>query len=795
MLKGAPSWEAEMEGAGFGVRSGEGRAPAKPGVPVLLPCALGLWAAAAMAFSVGQGAEPSALRAVALAAAGVTLAAVMGLLGTRFKLACAIVAGCAVGAALGAAGAIGLQADGGWATAEERAYRFVLEEDASPGEFGWSAKARATDELGRSLDVRVGFDEMAEPYRGAAFTARCRLAAPGPASADYYWQQGMAARAQVDEPQTEPRQGAEGVVQGLRARAIELIGAHGGANAPLLQALVCGYRVPLRVSGAYEAYKVVGLAHLVAVSGAHLAIVAGVVACVLRALRLPHWTTLALMLGFVLAYLAFAGVPISAVRAAAMVVLSLLAQGVRRRSAALSALSLCLMGFIAADPAAAVSVSLFLSAGSTLGIVLFAPLLSSWFAGAPRKVRELLVEPLGLTLASNLVTQPASAALFSQLPLVAPLANVLAAPLFSLGCVAGLVATVASCAWPEAAPLLLGLAGAAVSPLAAVSAGLSQMPFASVPLALPVAPMVALSAVAALALWLAWPPLRARVVAALAGAAVAVAVAVVVVAPLSHGDQIVMLDVGQGDAFLVRSGGSAVLVDTGNQDSMLREALGRQGVLRLDAVVVSHPDDDHCASLASLKGVVAVDAVYCAADALACSCARCEGLRQDARAIDGARGLQGLEVGDRLVVGGFSLEVLWPGAYADEGGNGDSLCLRASLDADRDGVEDWSALFCGDAEAEQLQGLVDAGALGAVGVLKVGHHGSRAGLTDELAQALDPKLALVSAGAHNRYGHPAADTLERLEAVGAQVLRTDRQGTVAVTLTAQGIAVSTEREG
>lgn len=794
-FKEAPPWESALEGAGFAVRSRDGVPPPKAGVPLLLPSALGLWAAAAVAFLVGRGAAGSALAVVAAVAGLLGAGALAGLWRSRFKLAWALMAGVAVGAALGAAGAAALQADGAWATAEPRTYRFVLEEDASAGEFGLSAKARAIDGQGRSVLARVMVDELAEPYRGTAFSATCQLQAPGEGSADYYWQQGMAARATVRSPEMERPSGPAAALQGLRARAIELIGAHGGPQAPLLQALVCGFRGPLRESGDYDGYKVVGLAHLVAVSGAHLAIVTGVVACLLRALRVPQRASMALLIGFVLAYLVFAGVPISAVRAAAMVALGLLAQGARRRSAALSALALCLMAFVAVDPAASVSVSLFLSAGSTLGIVLFAPLVSSWFAGAPSAMRAALVEPLGLTLASNLVTQPASAALFSQLPLVAPVANVLAAPLFSLGCVAGLVATVGSCAWPSAAPALLGAAGLAVQPLAAVSAGLSAVPFASVPMALPVAPMVALSAMAALALWLAWPRLSLRALGGAAGMAVAAALVTLALAPGAQGNRIVMLDVGQGDAFLLRSGGAAVLVDTGNQDSLLREALGREGVLSLDAVVVTHPDDDHCASLPSLRGVVGVGAVYCAEDSLACGCDRCEGLRQDARAVDGARGLQGLRVGDRLTVGDFALQVLWPAAYADEGGNGDSLCLLATLDADHDGRDDWSALFCGDAEAEQLQALVDRRALGAVDILKVGHHGSRAGLTDELAQVLSPKLALVSAGARNRYGHPTAETLERLEAVGAQVLRTDRQGTVALSLAAEGVSVEVEREG
>ena len=101
--------------------------------------------------------------------------------------------------------------------------------------------------------------------------------------------------------------------------------------------------------------------------------------------------------------------------------------------------------------------------------------------------------------------------------------------------------------------------------------------------------------------------------------------------------------------------------------------------------------------------------------------------------------------------------------------------------------------MCAERQAEQLQELIDDGALGAVDVLKVGHHGSRAGLTDGVAQALSPRIALVSVGARNRYGHPAPETLSRLEAVGATVFRTDQHGIVDVRLSTGSVAVGTQR--
>ena len=164
-----------------------------------------------------------------------------------------------------------------------------------------------------------------------------------------------------------------------------------------------------------------------------------------------------------------------------------------------------------------------------------------------------------------------------------------------------------------------------------------------------------------------------------------------------------MLDVGQGDAFLVSSCGQTLLVDTGNEDRKLRDALASVGVRRVDAVAVTHPDDDHCASLQSLVSYADVGAFLCAAPMLECGCEKCKGLLETAKAAVGEEGVTALDVGDVLHVGRFEMEVVWPESYEDEGGNADSLCLMARLDCDGDGAFDWKALFTGDAESGQLE--------------------------------------------------------------------------------------------
>ena len=110
-----------------------------------------------------------------------------------------------------------------------------------------------------------------------------------------------------------------------------------------------------------------------------------------------------------------------------------------------------------------------------------------------------------------------------------------------------------------------------------------------------------------------------------------------------------------------------------------------------------------------------------------------------------------------------------------------------------DEQSDWSALFTGDAEHEQIAGLIEANLVQEVDILKVGHHGSKNALTPEVAQVLAPQLALVSAGAQNRYGHPAENTLQILESVGAVIKRTDEEGDVSCILRTEELVVHTLR--
>lgn len=128
--------------------------------------------------------------------------------------------------------------------------------------------------------------------------------------------------------------------------------------------------------------------------------------------------------------------------------------------------------------------------------------------------------------------------------------------------------------------------------------------------------------------------------------------------PGAAGTELVMFDVGQGDAILLRSEGKAFLIDTGNQDNMLKSRLAEQGISHLDGVLITHPDDDHCGSLDVVEQLVAVGHVYVANDLPTCNNDNCKKLMSQVQKIADDKSIVKLKVGDKLSFGEIELEII-----------------------------------------------------------------------------------------------------------------------------------------
>lgn len=770
----------------------------RPSLPPILFLSGGLWLGVVLSVdalfeSVAQRVLPACIVAAMLFACAFLLFLV-----GKPAPAC-VVLGLGLGCCLGVCHVRALYASSSALNGTNGTFIAQITRDARDGEFGASALARLPDGTLVRLNVPLGSDLLV----GDRISFHADWKEPGIRIRQSSWRDGIAAVSKAQGIEVLDDTGPLAMLRAFRRSAIaevERVGENTGRvmGMPLdeasmmVQAVVLGHVGGLYGSSLYQAVKVDGLAHLVAVSGAHLVIVCGMVSLAFRRMPIARGVSIVLQVALILGYLVLTGAPISAIRASFMATLAMLSYFPGRRPYALGALSLCIAVLVACDPASAFSPSLLLSATATLGIVVFMPLFQALLKNVSLAPGGVVSDSLALTLSATLITGAISAFRFGQVSLVAPFANIIATPVFPVICLGGMLTVALSVAAGGALSVLLGALLVFTQLFACVLDAISRVPFAACPASLGVIGAVLLGFVLPTALWVFWPraSLRLRVGMACAFACIGVFMSFL---PLLRGDAITMLDVGQGDAILVQSCGRSLLVDTGTEDIALVEGLGACGVRSLDAVVVTHPDDDHCGALPALRGVVDVGKVLVASDLLETDNEHCEKLRISARELVGEDGMVGLSVGDVLELGNMAFVVIGPDRFADGGGNADSLVLRMGCDEDGDGAADYSALFCGDAEAPQIGDYMRKGRIGDVDLYKVGHHGSANAVDDAMLSVLKPEVSIVSVGEGNRYGHPVPDTLDALEQSGSAVFRTDEQGAITCFLRPDGIHVQTER--
>lgn len=567
--------------------------------------------------------------------------------------------------------------------------------------------------------------------------------------------------------------------------------------AAYLRALFLGDRSLLDPALRWD-FRDTGTAHLLALSGQHVVLIALLVERAVAFAGTPFGLRAPACLAALALYLALVGAPASIARAGVALAAYLLARPLRRRFDAGNGLGLALLVLLALDPEDLWDAGLTLSFGATAGLIFLLPILRDrLFPRSPRRL-GFLVDPLRVTLAASWPLVPLEAALFGAVPVAGPIANLLLVPATSLLLALHVaVLALSSVPWdllflpspgPDAAAAASLLARAT---LAAVRASARALP---PPFVVPAAwaPFAALYALATVALIR--PPRALRGVhALLLPIAALVAVGIPTRAPL----RVTLFDVGQGDAILVEAGASRVLVDAGPRWSgwdagarVVAPALRAAGIRRLDALVLSHGDADHCGGAAAVLDAVPARVLF-EPDADAAPRTRTHAGVRDAAARGGAAS-RTLAAGDRLRLaprgapragerGSASIaaaRVLHPPrspavAPAQAHGNARSIVLDVALGSVH-------VLLTGDLPAEEEARLVAAGGAPRGAILKVAHHGSRGSSAEAFLAAVRPPAALVSAGARNRYGHPHPEALARLEAVGARVLRTDRDGALVI---------------
>ena len=572
--------------------------------------------------------------------------------------------------------------------------------------------------------------------------------------------------------------GTHGVVASLRNQIVRSTRDLYGPRAPLANALIAGWRGELDPD-LRSAIASVGLMHLLAISGLHVALLAGWVLLVLRLCRIPRHGAECVAALAALGYTAFLGWPSAALRASFFL---LLAAGCRWRQRQVrfdACLGASVLLVLIADPWSVAEPGLWLSIAGLSGVI----------AGLRWGVHALgtswWINSVSGSIGAVLMTAPIAAGMFGQVAPIGIALNIVGMPLVAT-LLPVLFASVLLTPFTHSFAAAFAVSGNGLLALLELLVRIgSKAPGSATPTQVGWTAVWPWIGALLAAVWVAWgrttlPEAVRRVIWSATAALVLSLVSASRPAFVAgdHGLTLLFLDVGQGDATLIRTPlGHWIEVDAGpvgeRYDAgrrMIAPLLARLGVRRIDLFVLSHAHRDHVGGgagvlerfpvdLALEPGMLFADSAY--EDWLSALARHHTRWR---RAV----------AGSQWAIDGVTFRVLhppspWPRQGEDL--NEDSIVLEVSFGAFR-------ALLTGDAGFVAESAM--AGALRTANLLKVGHHGSRTATGAEFLAAIRPQAAIVSVG-RNNYGHPSPEALRRLASAGAATWRTDVEGTVSVT--------------
>ena len=570
-----------------------------------------------------------------------------------------------------------------------------------------------------------------------------------------------------------------------RGRAQERIRVLFPTAYPIAEALLVAQMedLPPRVR---EDFAASGLTHVLAISGSHVAIVAGVFLLGASLLRLPAQSAaLASFIG-AFAYVMFLGAPFAAVRSLIQMALVLLSRRLQRPAHPVGMLATAALIITMIDPAAPLDAGFQLSFAGILGIILWRRrLIDAQPAAIPTQVRDAIAT----TLSATLMTTPIAAFHFGIVSVVSIVANLLAGPVVALSVPVTAAALAISYVSMPVAHFIAGGAELVLIWLYHIAQTSAAAPFGHFYVS---AFDVVIWTTAVLAgMHVLRGSYRDSKVARAALCALVVALLLTASPLLTRlqpaGLQIHLLDVGQGDAIAIRSPrGRWLLVDAGPLSDKFDAGKSRvvpfllhHHASRIEALIISHPHLDHFGGVMSTAERVHVETIL--DPGMPVSNPRFDQLLAFAqqRSIPwfAARNGSALEFDgvhlDFISPAGISLD---PAADANDYSAAFRLRYRG-----------FTALFTGDLGKDIEEDLMQrAGGLLDVDLLKVGHHGSGGSSGESFLERTTPQVALISAGRRNRYHHPHRQALERLRASGARIFRTDEDGTVSIFIGADG---------
>lgn len=558
-------------------------------------------------------------------------------------------------------------------------------------------------------------------------------------------------------------------------------------TAGLALALTTGDKSGL-TGGFYTALKRCGLAHVVAVSGMHMSMVVMLAAMLVRRRRRKMMAIVSIPL--VLAFMALTGFAPSVVRAGVMQILLLLGPALSREGDTVTSLSFALLLLLLQNPYAAMSVGLQLSFLSVAGILTITGRLNEKFfhrfplkkgKTKPRrlynKAVRFLVGCVTMSIGAIAFTTPLTVYYFGTVSLISPLANLLTLWAVTALFLLCLPAAALGGVLPVAGKVLAALAEPVSWLFHRIVYGLSSLPFASVSLEMGRYILFWLLFVyAVIGACILFRKEKPKPIVPVCCCAIALAAALMFNALSLRGDglAVTVLDVGQGQSILLTTSNSTALVDCGGSGAddpgdIAADYVQAMGKSTLDLLILTHYHSDHTCGVPELLERLDV-AALAVPDVEPDSALRAEIL-----ALAEEKGTEVIFIEEDTTVELDSASLTLYAPLGTGGGNEEGLSVLATQG-------DFDALITGDMNAAVERRLVKYGNLPDIELLVAGHHGAASSTSAELLTAVAPEYAVISVG-YNTYGHPAPETLDRLERAGCTVWRTDLRGTITIRAT------------
>ena len=547
------------------------------------------------------------------------------------------------------------------------------------------------------------------------------------------------------------------------------------SSAGVVVALVTGERSGLPPD-TERLFQRAGIFHVMAISGAHVAIWVALVPILLQRFGISRRATLVMLAIALPGYAAFCGARAPVLRATAMAGLVVGGRLLGLRLRALNGIGLAALALLSSRPSYLEDAGFQLTFAAMTSLVLFYEPL----AHSLRRL-SILAPPLAVAIAAQAGVAPLAAWHFHRLSPAAPFAGLPAMMIASAICILGAV-LVAVHSVPVVASLVSWLLHALVSALIAGAEIVASLPGTSIPVARPSLVTVLLY-IGVLVSWR-WSAGRRRLALIVGLSTLALAFATVSKTRSSGVLTMTALDVGHGDAILLSLPmGGHVLIDGGGSprstmdigESVVLPFLLDRGVRRLDAVVSSHSDFDHIGGLAAIVDALAVEELWEATSDWDRAAYR--KLRSVASEHDVP--IRRLVRGEQFELGGARFEILSAGETGSRSANDRSLVVRVSY-------QDRAILLTGDAEATLESALSESGPALEADVLKVAHHGSGSSSSARFLDRVRPALAVVSTRAARYQSIPSPEVLDRFRGRGIEVLRTDQDGAITVRIGSDG---------